>query len=428
MLILAVSVSILVLSLIASQPNNPANRALASLADAVLPAPERDYDKLLEALGAYAADSITPEADEHVMKVVEDTIDAYDLDKEGTLARINALEADYYEYPFVLDPHTRTVVAHGALPERVGDRSTLFSEGADRPADAILSDLLEGGEGTGVWLEYLFFDVNLNTDQLKRSWMVLHDGLVFGAGHYYSAELRVKHEVDKAIFMYDYQKDLAFDYINSLAEVPYTYYVVVIDIKSAEVRAHGAFPDDTVGAKVSQSREGLTDLEYGNAFWLFVQNKNPMTGLIDQKRVWTVAHDGHYFSSGYYYHAEDKAKFIVDRTVELYQELGREGVFAQINAMESDDPTYPFIIDLPNNKTRAHGAYPDYVGLDPILITTDSENVANLLANSTAWVDYIFENPRTDELEHKRTYQRLYDGHIFGSGFYYTIFGVSQAE
>ena len=96
--------------------------------------------------------------------------------------------------------------------------------------------------------------------------------------------------------------------------------------------------------------------------------------------------------------------------------------------MESDDPTYPFIIDLPNNKTRAHGAYPDYVGLDPILITTDSENVANLLANSTAWVDYIFENPRTDELEHKRTYQRLYDGHIFGSGFYYTIFGVSQVE
>lgn len=425
--ILTFAVVILAVSLIASQPANPASRALASLADMVLPDPERDYARLLDALDDYDPDSITPERDKHSMNVVEDTIRAYDLDKEGTLMRINALEADYEEYPFVLDPYTKAVVAHGALPERAGLRSILFTEGADRDADDIVSELLNGGEGTGVWLEYLLFDVNLDTDQIKRSWLVLHDGLVFGAGHFYSSELRVKHEVDKAIFMYEYDRNLALDYINSRAEVPYPYYVVVINIKSAEVLAHGAFPDETVGTKVSQSREGLTDLGYGDSFWLFVQNKNPMTGLIDQKRVWAVAHDGHYFSSGYYYYAEDKSKFVVDRAVDLYQKLGREGAFAQINSLESIDPSYPFVVDVSNRTVVAHGAFPDLIGAPSVIIATD-ENIANLQANSTAWSDYLFENPDTGEMDHKRTYLRLHDGYIFGSGFYYTTFGISENQ
>ena len=424
MVTLAVSIAILALSVIASQPTNPANRALTSLADAILPAGEGDYTELLEALDAYAGGSVTPDADRFVMKVVEDTIREYDLDREGTLERITALEADYEEYPFVLDTESRTVIAHGALPERIGMPSLLFSDDADRLAGDVLSELLEGGEGTGVWVEYLLFDVNLANDQLKRSWLVLHDGIAFGAGHYFPAELRVKQEVDKAIFMYDFQKDLAFDYINSLAEVPYPYYVAVIDIKSAEVRAHGAFPEETVGTKVSQSREGLTDLEYGDAFWLYVQNKNPMTGLTDQKRVWVVSHDGHYFSSGYYYYAEDKSNFTVDRAVDLYVELGRDEAFSQITSLESSDPYYPFVVDPTTRKVVAHGAFPHLVGVDSVLIATD-ENIAALQANTIAWTDYEFENPRTGELEHKRTHMRLHDGYIFGSGFYFTTFGVS---
>ena len=427
MIILAVSLSFLALSIIASQPTNPTNRALASLADAILPADKGDYTEILEAFDSYAGESVTPEADRFVMKVVEDTIREYDLDKEGTLERITALKADYNEYPFVLDTETRTVISHGSLPERVGMPSLLFSEDSDRLAHDVLSELLEGGEGTGTWVEYLLFDINLANDQLKRSWLVLHDGLVFGAGHYFPAELRVKQEVDKAIFIYDSQNDLAFDYINSRAEVPYPYYVVVIDIKSAEVRAHGAFPEETVGTKVSQSREGLTDLGYGDTFWLYVQNKNPITGLVDQKRVWVVSHDGHYFSSGYYYYTEDKSNFTVDRAVDLYVDLGRDEAFAQITSLESSDPYYPFIVDPTTRKVVAHGAFPDLVGVDSVLIATD-ENIAALQANMTAWTDYEFENPRTGEMEHKRTYLRLHDGYIFGSGFYFTTFGVSATE
>lgn len=425
--ILAISMVILVFSLIIWQPTHPANRALASFADMVLPSPEHNYTEMLMALDEYAPDSITPEADRQVMKVVKDTINAYELDKEGTLARITALEADYNEYPFVIDPYTKTVIAHGALPERVGLTSVILTDNSDKSADKVIAELLEDSEGAGVWLEYLLFDINLNTDQIKRSWLVLHDGLVFGAGHYYSSELRVKHEVDKAIFMYDYDKDLAFDYINSLAAEPYPYYTVIINIKSADVKAHGAFPEETVGAKVTQSREGLTDLEYGDAFWLFVQNKNPMTGLIDQKRVWTISHDGHYFSSGYYYHAEEKARFIVDRLIDIYDDLGREGAFAQINALETNDPTYPFVVDPDSKTVVAHGAFTDLIGAPSVIIATE-ENIATLQANSTMWTDYKFDNPDTGELEHKRTYLRLHDGHIFGSGFYYTTFGVSENE
>ena len=67
-------------------------------------------------------------------------------------------------------------------------------------------------------------------------------------------------------------------YISSLAQTPYPYYVSVVNIKSAEVVAHGAFPEDTVGNRVTNSRQGLSDLEQGDTFWLYIQNKNPMTG------------------------------------------------------------------------------------------------------------------------------------------------------
>ena len=256
---------------------------------------------------------------------------------------------------------------------------------------------------------------------------MLHDGLIFGAGHYYPVEMRVQHEVEKAIFMYDYSKELTFDYINSLADLPYPYYVAIIEIKTAEVKAHGAFPDDTVGTKVSTSREGLTDLEYGDTFWLFVQNKNPMTGEVDQKHIWTKAHDGHYFSSGYYYHAERKAEFIVDQAINLYKTVGEEEAFATINALHSKNPTYPFVIDLENKVVAAHGAFPEDVGIPSVIIATD-ENIANLLADSATYTDYIFENPSSGQTEHKRTYLKLHDGYIFCSGFYYTVFGVTQVE
>lgn len=429
--ILAVSIAILALSFVTLQSDHPANRTLISFFSAVLPAADADYAELLRALDEFADSSITPEPDRFVMGVVENTIRSYDQDKEGTLERITAMEADFSEYPFVIDLATRKIVAHGALPELVGMPSLIFSDDADRPSDVVVAELLEGGEGTGTWVEYLFFDVNLDTDQLKRSWIVLHDGYIFGAGHYFPAELRVKHEVNKAIFMYDFQKDLAFDYINSLADTPYPHYVAVMNIKSAEVKAHGAFPDEAVGTKVSKSREGLTDLEYGDTFWLYVQNKNPMTGLVDQKRVWVVEHDGHYFASGYYYYAEDKSRFVVDRTVDLYNELGSEYAFAHITSLESNDPQYPFIINPATGKIVAHGAFPHLIGTDSVILTdrterTTADILADLAINENTWTDYKFQNPRTDELEHKKTYLRLHDEYIFGSGFYYTTFGVSE--
>ena len=56
------------------------------------------------------------------------------------------------------------------------------------------------------------------------------------------------------------------------------------------------------------------------------------------------------------------------------------------------------------------------------------ENIANLLADSATYTDYIFENPSSGQTEHKKTYLKLHVGYVFCSGFYYTVFGVTKVE
>ena len=267
--------------------------------------------------------------------------------------------------------------------KRIGATSLIFSNQTDTTSNDAIAKLENAEDGDGIWIEYLFLDINLETDQVKRSWLVLHDGYVFGAGYYYSVELRVKHEVAKAIFLYDLKKEKAFSYISNLAQTPYPYYVSVVNIKSAEVVAHGAFPEETVGNRVTNSRQGLSDLEQGDTFWLYIQNKNPMTGLTDQKRVWSVRHDGYIFGAGYYYYAEDKAKFIVKEVVDLYDQ-NKERAFNHVDSMRSSEPHYPFVLDPATGQIVAHGAFPRLIGSSSVILSDRTERLtADILEDLT---------------------------------------------
>ena len=423
--IIGVALVILALSILASQPDQPAGQALRTFLALPFQISDTDYARILD-LDARLRASLTPEADQVAVEVVKNAIREYDLDKQGYFERVSALRQNIEEYPFVIDFETKQVVAHGALPERAGVKALVFDNDTDTIASEIEDRLRENGEN-GVWVEYLFLDARLDADMIKRSWLVLHDGYVFGAGHHYSIEIRVKHEVERAISLYDAEGRLAFDYINRLAETPYPNYISVVNIKTAEVVAHGAFSGEAVGTKVSASREGLTDLDQGDAFWLYVQNKNPMTELTDQKRVWLVRHDGYFFSSGYYYHAEDRVKYVVEKLIELYDGQG-EGAIEHVNGMRSTEAHYPFILDPISGKVVAHGAFPERAGVDSVIFNDRTERssadiLADLENSGSAWTDYKFQNPRTDKSEHKRSYMRLHDGYVFGSGFYYSVFG-----
>ncbi len=126
----------------------------------------------------------TAELESTVMGVVDDTIALYNSDPSSAFEKITSMELTNPHYPFVLDPLTATVVAHGSFPERVGETSIALTE-STTPLEEILSSLQKDGDS--IWAEYLFTNPSTGTEQLKRSLYVLHDGYIIGSGYYTSS-------------------------------------------------------------------------------------------------------------------------------------------------------------------------------------------------------------------------------------------------
>ncbi len=120
----------------------------------------------------------TPES--IVQETVRQTISMYDADNHGTLERISAMALTDPHYPFVLNPDSLAVVAHGANPHLVGTPSVLLAN-ADRPTEVIIADLELYGY---TWAEYVFKNPQSGAEESKHSYLVLHDGYIFGSGYY----------------------------------------------------------------------------------------------------------------------------------------------------------------------------------------------------------------------------------------------------
>ena len=112
--------------------------------------------------------------------VVEELVRIHKLDPDKTIDFVNSIGTTDTSYPFILSPTDYTVLAHGADPTRVGEISVSLTD-SDKPAEVII-DELQNNEGT--WVEYVFSNPSTGMDQNKRSWLVLHDDLIFGSGYY----------------------------------------------------------------------------------------------------------------------------------------------------------------------------------------------------------------------------------------------------
>ena len=120
--------------------------------------------------------------DSQVQAIVRGAILAYDVDPQNTLDRVNALaEGEPAQtYPFIIDAATHDVVAHGYDADRVGAASLALAA-ADRPAEDILAEL---ESASGIWSYYTTVNPLTGEEELKRTWLVLHDGYVFGSGYH----------------------------------------------------------------------------------------------------------------------------------------------------------------------------------------------------------------------------------------------------
>ena len=96
--------------------------------------------------------------------------------------------------------------------------------------------------------------------------------------------------------------------------------------------------------------------------------------------------------------------------------------FDVINSMNTEMEVYPFVVDVDTLAIVAEGAFPATVGLSAFFLNDADqpwEDVLEDLRDSDGvWVTYTFVNHNTGIHADKRVWLSLYDGYVFGAGYY----------
>ena len=119
---------------------------------------------------------------EFTVDMVKQALKRYEKDgREATIKYYNSAESVNGEwYVFILDENDQ-IIAH-AVPEQLG-RDLKGDLGVDS-AGYRFGDVMLKADEQGLWVDYLFFNPNTGNQEYKHSWVVRHDGLLFGSGWY----------------------------------------------------------------------------------------------------------------------------------------------------------------------------------------------------------------------------------------------------
>ena len=116
------------------------------------------------------------------MSYVQRALDLYDSEgREAAISHYNSPESvDGEHYLFMLDA-SGTVLTHINPSLLGGDVRTDLGTDADgyRFGLAMLDATDEGR-----WVDYVYLNPNTGFRELKHSWVIRHDGLIFGSGWY----------------------------------------------------------------------------------------------------------------------------------------------------------------------------------------------------------------------------------------------------
>ena len=133
---------------------------------------------LLVLVLAFACGGETP--DERAQRLVNDAIERYERDgEEAAVAHYNDpahVDGQWYVFIVGRDQHN---LAH-YRPERIGlDVRTMTDTRGYAYGPEVLATTSEGS-----WVSYWFLNPDTGEEQQKRTWVVEHDGLIFGSGWY----------------------------------------------------------------------------------------------------------------------------------------------------------------------------------------------------------------------------------------------------
>ena len=420
--------------------NNPAPVDQASSREQVEQIVQEAIDEKTDQVSMGPAMSVprksTPE--DYTRHFVNKAIDMYESEGlEATLAYYNTKESmDGPWYVFIFDKDDN-IIAHAPDPSLVnGPASNAIGPNGYPAGEAIAAAADEDGE----WFAYTYPNPDTGAIETKHSWMVRHNGFLFGSGWYERGPRKsdppayTQSFVQQAVNLYDavgLQNTL--DYYNSKESVDGQWYIFIFD-ENDTMLAHAA-NSDLVNRPASYA-DGPNGYPVGEAVvatadedgaWFGYTYPNPATGVVETKHSWMVLHDGLTFGSGWYEHGPRKSdapnytKSFVQQALNLYDALGLDAAIEYYSSQESvDGQWYVFIVDE-NGYTIAH-PNPMFVGRDPSLrIDTTGYFYGDDLRSATEtgkWVDYVLINPETGDDRQKHTWAVLHDGYIFASGWY----------
>ena len=338
------------------------------------------------------------------------------------------LDGEYYVY--VLNMFG-VGVAHAGNPSLVGRNLFDLQDSDNR---YVVRNVLDSATAEGSWLEYRFPNPASGVEEPKRSWAVLYDGYVFGSGYYFTEDSWARQQVADAIALYDeLGGEEAFTQISDASgKFRNGEFYVSVTTPEGEVRAHAGDPS-LVGGSVSRltDSEGvLVHREVSQAAsaegaWVEYMATNPLNLRDELRRTWVVLHDGLIFGSGYHLSEEEVVERYLERAINRYKEVGEQAFeeFSDPDGSYVDGELYVFVLDT-EGVSLANAADPSIVGENTYDLQDGSGNffTRNIIASAApegAWTEeYWFTNPETGRVGQKRSYVVLYDGIIFGSGYY----------
>ncbi len=296
----------------------------------------------------------------------------------------------------------------------------------------------------GAWATTRGINPVTRQEEPRRVFAILHDGLVFSAGHSALVEDiadSTKGYVNKAIAKYESDGlDAVISYYNSQDSLDGQFYLFLIG-EDDNYLAHPIFPHligtdikDVVGSdgqelgkEIAQATEEGVWVEY---LW-----PHPDTRREQQKVTWAVRHDGLIFASGYYagepetgtpaWRDADPMEYTVEyvnRAVERYERDGLEAMLNYYNSVASFEGEWYLFATDDKDIYHVHPLLPHLIGTDiKDVIGSDGYRLGEELAKATeegVWVEYLWPHPVTLEEVPKVGYAVRRDGMLFASGYY----------
>ena len=336
------------------------------------------------------------------------------------------------------------VVSYSTIPALVGESVTGQSQ-----LFPTIGAIVANATAAGAWSTGLGFNRVTGESEPRRTFAVLHEGLVFIASHsalVEDVEAATQEYVNKAIARYEKDgPEATIDYYNSQDSLDGQFYLFLIGADDNYL-AHPIFPHligsdikdvegsdgQRLGEEIAQATEAGIWVEY---LW-----PHPVTRKEQQKVTWAIRYDGLIFASGYYVGAPETGvppwqnvadpkqytEDYVNRAIARYQRDGLESVLNYYNSVASfEGQWYLFATDA-NDIYHVHPLLPHLIGTDIKNLTTrDSEG--NPLGESLAaaedggegvWVQYQWPHPVTLKEVTKLGYAKRYKGMLFASGYY----------